>query len=77
MQRLVKGRNELPVAIAGSASVPYGDTFLLVGGHVEFGIFYQFVPSREDWMVMNGGVDNGAYLPVAMLITPTDVASTV
>ena len=71
-----KGRVDLPAERDGATSVPYGDTFLLVGG---IGVgdrdeIYKFNPDLENW-VQIGRLDIPRARPAAMLITPTNVAS--
>ncbi len=54
-----------------SVAVPYGDTFVLVGGHGDDGErIYKFVPETEGWEVVPGRLDYPRSYVTAMFVDP-------
>ncbi len=58
--------------MSAAASVPYGNTFLLVGGNDEV---FKFIPETEQWEEMPEKLSEGRFGVTAMLINLEDIAS--
>ena len=58
--------------MSSPASVPYGNTFLLVGGNDEV---FRFIPETEEWEEMPEKLSQGRFGVTAMLIHPDDIDS--
>ena len=61
--------NDLPFEVIGADSVPYGDTFALVGGEID-GQYSDAVmiykPTDDSWVVMEGALKTPKYLPTVI-----------
>lgn len=59
---------DLPGSLAAAASVPYGDTFLVVGGyHInELDQIYQFDPENEAWIERTEKLETARFYQVAV-----------
>ncbi len=56
--------------MSAPASVPYGSTFLLVGGNDKV---YKFLPETEEWEEMPEMLSQSKFAVTAMLIHPEDM----
>ncbi len=65
--------SELPVKVSAPASVPYGNTFLLVGGDGDH--IFKFLPETEEWELMPGKLSVSKFGVTAMLIRPEDLGA--
>ena len=62
--------NDLPIALFGAASVPYNDSFLLVGGR-ECGIqqldtILLYIPESDSWVEMPSKLKTPRQLPTVI-----------
>ena len=71
--------NDLPFALKGAASVPYNDSFLLVGGY-DYHTGYldtilQYIPESDSWVEMPSKLETPrrgpTVIPVKLSIFPS------